>query len=66
MRVFEKYNQYGTEVCPVCQTNREMPVVLIPIPGTEDDGLIEAKQVHKECYDNIKAIVSNIYVEAQS
>lgn len=28
-----------------------MPVVLAPIPSTEDDGIVEAKQVHEKCYN---------------
>lgn len=36
--------------CPVCKTSSDAPVVLVPIPGTECDGICEAKQVHAECY----------------
>ena len=50
MRVFEHPNMTNFE-CPVCHTNKDLPVVLVPIPGTEDDGIREAKQVQKKCYD---------------
>ncbi len=53
MRVFEKFNGSSGAVCPVCKTAREAPTVLIPIPGTEDGNIMEAKQVHKKCYDLI-------------
>jgi hypothetical protein len=37
-------------MCPVCQTNADRPVILLPIPGTEKDGNVECKQVHAECW----------------
>jgi hypothetical protein len=37
--------------CPFCHTSADAPVVLIPIPGTERDGIAQAKQVHKACLD---------------
>jgi len=36
--------------CQICGTSADQPVVLIGIPGTENDGLIECRQVHSECY----------------
>lgn len=49
-RVFDHPNMTNFE-CPVCRTSKDAPVVLVPIPGTEDDGICRAKQVHKECFD---------------
>jgi hypothetical protein len=49
-RVFDHPNMTNFE-CPVCRTSKDAPVVLVPIPGTEDDGICEAKQIHKECFD---------------
>jgi len=36
--------------CPICGTQADAPVVLIPIPGTEEDGIVECRQVHAECF----------------
>jgi len=51
MGVFEHPNMSNGFVCPVCKTSADKPVVLVPIPDTEQDGICEAKQVHKKCYD---------------
>jgi hypothetical protein len=51
MGVFEHPNISNGWKCPVCGTNADKPVVLVPIPNTENDGICEAKQVHKKCYD---------------
>jgi len=50
MRPFDHPNYHGGFTCPVCKTSADAPVVLVPIPGTEDDGICEARQVHHECY----------------
>lgn len=49
MRQFLHPNMNGF-TCPVCGTNADAPVVLVPIEGTEDGNLVEAKQVHSDCY----------------
>ena len=49
MRQFEHPNMINFK-CPICHTKTDAPVVLVGIPGTEDDGIIEAEQVHSECY----------------
>ena len=49
MRQFEHPNMVNFE-CPICHTKTDAPVVLVGIPGTEDDGIMEAEQVHSECY----------------
>jgi hypothetical protein len=36
-------------VCPVCATNADEESVLIPIVGTEDDGICEGQPVHLGC-----------------
>ena len=51
MRVFEGFNGRCDVVCPVCKTAKNVETVLVPIPGTEDGNIVEAKQVHKKCYD---------------
>ena len=54
MRVFESFNQSPDgEPCPVCKTKKDCETVLVPVSGTEIDGIVEAKQVHKKCYDLI-------------
>lgn len=50
MRVFDHPNMHNF-TCPVCKTRADQPVVLVPIPGTEQGNIAEAEQVHKECYD---------------
>lgn len=49
MRQFPHPNMNGF-ICPVCNTNSDFPVVLVGIPGTEDGGNMQARQVHYECY----------------
>jgi hypothetical protein len=50
MREFKHPNMHGFN-CPICKSSKDMPVVLIPIPGTEKEGICEAAQVHSECYE---------------
>lgn len=56
MDIFPKPNMAGFR-CPVCLTKAMQPVILVAIPGTERDRMIEAKQVHKECYDLVERMV---------
>ena len=49
MRTFDHPNFWGGWRCPVCKTSADAPVTLIPIPGTETDGIVQCKQVHAEC-----------------
>ena len=51
--VFEHPNMHFGFECPVCHTGKDAPVVLVPIPGTEDDGIVECKHVHQKCFDLI-------------
>jgi hypothetical protein len=52
MKEFEHPNMNGF-VCPLCKTNEDSPVVLVAIPGTEEDGLVQAKQVHSKCLNDL-------------
>jgi hypothetical protein len=54
MRTFKGFNSSNGDVCPVCHTSKDIETVLIPLPWTEDDGICEAKQMHKMCYDLIE------------
>jgi len=51
MRPFEHPNYQVGFACPICKTSADAPVVLIPKPGTDRDGIAEAVQVHHECYE---------------
>ena len=51
MRVFQSPN-YGPDnswTCPLCNQSTNKPVVLVPIKGTEDDGNVQAQQIHYQC-----------------
>jgi hypothetical protein len=50
MRIFERFNKYGND-CPICRTKNEGTAVLIAIDGTDDDGIIQAVQVHTDCIE---------------
>ena len=50
MREFEHPNMTDGFECPVCKTGKDAPIVLVGIPGTEDGNIMEAEQVHSECY----------------
>ena len=49
MRKFKHPNLINFS-CPICGTNTDAPVVLVPIEGTEKDGIVECNQVHADCY----------------
>ena len=44
-RVFKGFNTKG-KPCPFCKTRADTDTVLVPIPGTEEDGNMQASQVH--------------------
>ena len=54
MRVFEHFNASFGSICPICGTSADRPTILVPIQGTEEDGICEAQQVHKQCYELVK------------
>ena len=37
--------------CRICNTTADAPVVLVPIPGTEDGNIMKAEQIHAECLE---------------
>lgn len=49
MKIFEKANTSNDWKCPICHTNKEDKVILIPILGTEKDHNVEAEQIHLAC-----------------
>lgn len=50
MHVFSEPNMDGFK-CRICRTSAKAPVVLVPIPGTENGNIQQAEQIHKECLD---------------
>jgi hypothetical protein len=50
-RVFSGLNKLDT--CVVCNTKDDGEVVLIPVAGTQSEGICEAKQVHLKCLDGL-------------
>jgi hypothetical protein len=49
MRKFNHPDMNAGFTCPFCGTGADQPVVLVPIPGTEQDGRAECKQFHADC-----------------
>lgn len=56
MRTFPHPNTSHDWHCFFCKTAADAPVVLIPMPWTENDGIVEAKQVHHECWTLVEAM----------
>jgi hypothetical protein len=50
MRQFAHPNKSNGWRCPICGTNHDSPVILMPIPGTEEGHIVRARQVHTECF----------------
>lgn len=59
-RVFERPNTSHDWKCPVCRTANEAQVILVPIPGTEKDGIVEAQQFHLRCANIVAMSVAGI------
>lgn len=51
MKVFEHPNTSSGWKCPICHTDNDSPITLIPIYGTESGNNIQAKQVHVKCIE---------------
>lgn len=51
MRVFDHFNPHSKDVCPICGTNKDSPVVLVSKDGTQKGNTIQAMQVHVECLE---------------
>jgi hypothetical protein len=58
MITFDHPNYTGGFECPICKTGANAPVTLIPIPGTEREGIMEAIQVHVECWELAKRMAA--------
>ncbi len=58
------FNNFPTEkCCPVCGTNNDFECFLVPIAGTEDDGICEAMVVHTACIKLVYFKNQNIFVQ---
>lgn len=51
LKSFEHFNQTTKDPCPICKTKNDERTVLIGVDGTEDEGIMEAIQVHLNCID---------------
>ena len=51
MKIFNQPNTSGDWKCPVCKTNDNLPITLIPIHGTQNGNIIQAEQFHINCLD---------------
>lgn len=43
------FDSPGTQGCGICGSAHEAPTLLLPIVGTEEDGIAQAKPVHVDC-----------------
>lgn len=50
MKQFAHPNTSTGWKCPICKSDKDSPVVLVGIPGTEDGNVMEAEQIHGACY----------------
>jgi len=77
MKTFQHINEQ--DVCAICGSNRDEPVVLVPIDGTTDGNNEEAVQVHLSCInvrlkrpseeqrkDDMSAILYQVFEEKKS
>jgi hypothetical protein len=50
MRIFPHPNTTNDWRCKWCGTSDDEPVVLVPVPGTENGNIVKAEQIHATCY----------------
>ena len=51
MRIYEHFNQSTDARCPICGTNEDKPVALVPISGTQEGSICQAIQMHFDCIE---------------
>ena len=56
-RVFDGFNPAGPP-CPICRTKADTKTILVPIPGTWQDGLQECRQTHTACWDLVQMMAA--------
>lgn len=49
MRIFREPNVEQGFICPICKTSDKSPVTLVGVSETEEDGRMNAIQVHVDC-----------------
>ncbi len=52
IRTFTEFNTSSGDICPICGTDEDADIILVPIAGTHEDGLVETIQVHLKCVVN--------------
>lgn len=63
-KVFPRPNLSNGWTCPLCKTAKETPVVLFPIPGTQDGHLVQANQIHAACLEyGLAAVIDPMPIE---
>ena len=60
MRTFDHFPE--DKLCPVCKLSRDLPCILIPIDGTQEGNIAEAKPVHVICLEDGWQINENVGV----
>lgn len=40
--------------CPVCKSQADKPVVLVPVEATDDPKIYRAEQVHEACWNVVQ------------
>lgn len=60
MAFFDGMNKSGGAVCPICKTQDDGQILLVPIPGTEEGNKAQSHQIHRDC----AYLIGKAYVEA--
>jgi len=63
MRIFNHPAITDDWKCPICNTNEDKPIVLIPIAGTRQGNNMQAEQFHVDCIDLTWNKETNILVQ---
>lgn len=50
LRTFENFPEQAK--CSICGNNDNKECFLVPIDGTGDDGICEAKPIHLQCFND--------------
>ena len=59
MKIFANPNLSNKWKCPICGTNKDIPVILIPVYGTEEGNNMQARQYHVDCIDLMERDLPN-------
>ena len=61
MRTFDHFPK--DSICKLCGTNDDKECILVPVQGTEEDGICEAIPVHIDCVKLIYWPEENIFYQ---